>query len=316
MTSAAAHSAPPADHAFRNSLIAAILEASPDGILVVDAGHVIVSHNQRLFEVLGISPGQLSGRNHVSLASLPDRPLLSLVLDLVHDADAFLSRVKALYDDPMLEDQCEVSLKDGRTLERHSSPLWGPDGRYLGRVWYFRDISGRKRTELTLQALSLRDSLTGTANRRHFFDTAAREFVRARRFGRDLSFVMVDLDAFKQINDRWGHAAGDKVLRAFCECSLSELRQVDLFARIGGEEFAILVADTDLDGAYLLAERLRERAAALGVAEGEDTIGFTLSAGVASVEAHDSSPEDVLKRADAALYSAKNAGRNRTMRAG
>lgn len=300
------------DQDFKRSLIDAIHEASPDGILVVDDKDVIVSHNQRFFDVFSILPEEIPGARDGVLNGLPDRLLLSLAIDRVKDKEGFLQRVQKLYADPLLEDKCEVELKDDRTLERHSRALWGAGHQYLGRVWFFRDITEHKQLEAALREMSRQDPLTGVANRRHFFEVAAEEFSRARRFGRDLSFIMLDIDWFKRINDKWGHAAGDKVLKALCESAQSALRQVDLFARIGGEEFAVLVPDTNLDSAFLLAERLRLKAAALGVAEGPDSISFTLSAGVSSLMPEDASAEDALKRADSALYRAKQAGRNRT----
>jgi diguanylate cyclase (GGDEF)-like protein/PAS domain S-box-containing protein len=301
------------DLEFDRSLIAAIQEASPDGILVVNDRDVIVSHNQRLFDVFGIAPEEIPGDHGGQLVGMPDRPLLSRVLGLVRDQDPFLQRVHALYADPLLEDHCEVELKDGRTLERHSTALWGAQRRYLGRVWFFRDITARKQTEAALQQMSQRDPLTGIANRRHFFERATEEYTRARRYGRHLSFIMLDIDWFKRVNDRWGHAAGDKVLQGLCASALAVLRQTDLFARIGGEEFAVLLPDTDADGAFLLAERLRLNAAAQAVAEGGDCIQYTVSAGVATLAPGDAAAEDALKRADIALYEAKGAGRNRTM---
>lgn len=303
------------DLEFDRSLIAAIQEASPDGILVVNDLEVIVSHNQRLFDVLGIAPEEIPGDHGGQLAGLSDRPLLSRSLELVKDQEAFLQRVQALYADPLLEDHCEVELTDGRTLERHSTALWGAHRRYLGRVWFFRDITARKQTEAALRQLSQHDPLTGVANRRHFFERATEEFARARRFGRSLSFIMLDIDWFKRVNDRWGHAAGDMVLKNLCDTAAATLRQIDLFARIGGEEFAVLLPDTDADGAFLLAERLRQNVAAQAVAEGGDSITYTISSGVATLAPEDVTAESALKRADVALYEAKGAGRNRTMRA-
>lgn len=276
---------------------------------------MIVSHNQRLFDVFGIAPEEVPGDHSGQLTGLDDQLLLSRVLEQVKDRESFLQRVKALYADPMLEDQCEIELTDGRTLERHSRALWSAHRQYLGRVWFFRDITMRKRAETALQVLSQRDPLAGVANRRHFFDQANEEFTRARRFGRSLTFIMLDIDWFKRVNDRWGHAAGDKVLKNLCGVAEATLRQIDLFARVGGEEFAVLLPDTDTDGAFLLAERLRLNVAAQGVAEGGDSISYTISAGVASLQPDDVSAEQALKRADVALYEAKDAGRNRTMRA-
>jgi len=301
-------------HEFDQSLISAIHEASPDGILVVSHDDMIVSHNQRLFDVFGIAPEKIPGQRDGVLNGLPDRPLLSRVLELVKDQDAFLQRVQALYGDPLLEDRCEIELNDGRTLERHSKALWGANRRYLGRVWFFRDITDRKQVEQALLEMSQKDPLTGVANRRFFYERVAEEFARARRFGRSLSFVMLDIDHFKQINDRWGHATGDKVLKNLGDSVQNMLRQVDVFARIGGEEFAVLGPDTDLEGAYSLAERVRRGVEAQTVVEGNDTITYTISAGVATLVPEDATFEVALARADKALYAAKRSGRNRTSR--
>lgn len=299
---------------FQDSLVAAIYAASPDAILVVDEHGLIVSHNDLLFDIFGIAPEDVPGQHDGSLAGRPDQPLLSRVLERVADPEGFLRRVRELYADPLLEDHCEIALKNGRTLERHSRALRDAGRRYLGRVWFFRDITARKRTERELRELSQIDPLTGVANRRFFFQRANEEFERARRFGRALSLVMLDIDHFKVVNDRWGHAAGDRVLRALCENCAQLLRKVDLLARVGGEEFAVLLPDTDLEGAWQLAERLRLGAAARSVPEGSETIRFTVSAGVATLLPADSALDEVLRRADRALYEAKAAGRNRTHR--
>lgn len=303
------------DQEFQRSLITAIQEASPDGILVVDDEGVIVSHNQRLFDVFGLAPEEVPGDHRGYLTGMADQTLLSRAAKLVKDQQSFLRRVQALYADPLLEDYCEIELVDGRTLERHSKALWGAGRQYLGRVWFFRDVTLRKQTEAALEQLSQRDPLTGVANRRYFSERATQEFVRARRFGRKLSFIMLDIDWFKRVNDRWGHASGDRVLKNLCDSAYAVLRQTDLFARIGGEEFAVMLPDTDGDGAFLLAERLRQNIAAQGLTEGDDTISYTVSAGVATLMAEDAGAENILKRADVALYEAKGAGRNRTMRA-
>lgn len=302
------------DSEFEHSLIAAIYETSPDGILVVDDREMIVAHNQRLFEVFGISPDDIPGDHGGVLASKPDWPLLSRVLQLVSDPVGFRWRVEELYANPQLEDKCELALNDGRTLERHSRALWGEGRRYLGRVWFFRDITAHKNIESALLKVSRQDPLTGVANRRYFDERAATEFSRARRFGRELSLAMLDIDHFKRINDRWGHVAGDRVLKKLCASVQSELREVDLLARVGGEEFAVLIADTDLEGAFQLAERLRKCVMAQALTEGGDVVRFTASFGVAALGSEDKSPDEVLKRADAALYEAKAAGRNCTKR--
>lgn len=302
------------ENEFDRSLIEAIYEASPDGILVVDDKAMIVSHNQRLFEVFGITPEELTDEPDEGVVGLPDQPLLSRVLELVKHRDSFLKRVQTLYDNPKLDDFSEIELKDGRTLERHSKSLWSPTLRYLGRVWFFRDITLRKRTEDALREMLRRDPLTGAANRRYFFERAVAEFARAKRYARTLSLIAFDIDRFKRINDRWGHAAGDKVLKNLCDSAQSILRKEDLFARTGGEEFVVLVPDTNIESAFRLAERLRELIAEQAVTEDTDTINYTISLGVAAVTPEDVSIESALRRADDALYAAKHAGRNRTLR--
>lgn len=298
---------------FHRSLIEAIYQASPDGILLVDAEGTIISHNQRLFEVLRVDPEAISGKRDASLVGVPDRLLLARALETVKDREAFLEHVEALYANPALEDVCQVEQKDGRTLERHSKALWASDGRYFGRVWFFRDITAQKDAERTLLRMLRHDPLTGAASRRHFFERAGEEVARARRFQHPLSLIMLDVDHFKRINDRWGHAAGDKVLKELCATAKGVLRQQDLLARTGGEEFVVLAPETTAEGAFQLAERLRRRVAAMAVAEGSDAIHCTVSLGVAALQRTDASIELVLKRADDALYEAKRAGRNRSV---
>lgn len=292
----------------RDALLHAIHEGSPDGILVIDPNGMIAYCNRRLLELFDIPVD--SGRD---LTGLPVHALLGKMLDMISDQDSTLLQEREEYADPLLEDHCDMELNDGRTLEHHSRGLRSASGEYLGRGWFFRDITERKQVEHYLEEMSQRDPLTGIANRRHFFDRGHEEFTRARRFSRDLSVIMLDIDWFKRINDHWGHAAGDKVIKNVCECAQSALRQLDIFARIGGEEFAILVTDTNIEGAQLVAERIRKSCVAQRLSDGDDMISYTLSLGVATLAPDDIWIDDSLKRADRALYEAKRAGRNRTV---
>lgn len=293
---------------FDRALVEAVLEASPSGVLIVDENDVIIANNLRLFEVFDIDPAELFGDGSHDLSDRPDNPMLSAALDRVQNPDSFLARVQELYANHELDDHCEIDLKDGRTLERHSTALWDRDRNYLGRVWFFRDITERKQLERMLRESSHRDPLTGIANRRQFFERADEEMARARRYGRELGFIMLDIDHFKRVNDAWGHAAGDRVLVDLCSSADPILREEDVFARVGGEEFAVLLPDTDLDGAYTLAERIREKV----MDHGSGEISYTISAGVAKLMPDDVSAKRPLQRADAALYEAKRDGRNRT----
>jgi diguanylate cyclase (GGDEF)-like protein/PAS domain S-box-containing protein len=296
---------------FQGLLAKAIYETTPDGILVVDAAGTVVSHNHQFAEIWQLQLPQVNGVPTDTAIGSADALVLAAVLEKVQDQAAFLARVRELYDNPQLGDHCEIALKDGRTLERHSTVLHGDDGGYLGRVWFFRDITTQKKIEHALAEQARHDPLTGSANRRYFFERAQQEFARAQRYQMPLSIACIDVDHFKETNDRYGHAAGDEVLKSLCSYGQSLLRESELFARIGGEEFAILMPNTSLGGATHLAERLRRVAANSKLSFNNQEIELQISIGVAKLKTSDGSIEDCLRRADSALYSAKQNGRNR-----
>lgn len=162
------------------------------------------------------------------------------------------------------------------------------------------------------------DFLTGLPNRRHFLQRAEEELVRAQRYGGGLSLIMLDVDHFKRINDTYGHAAGDAVLRALGERCRALLRTADVPGRLGGEEFAVLLPQTDRMQALDAAERLRAGLASLQVEVPEQgtLLQFTVSLGVASRGPEDTTLARLLQAADAALYAAKQTGRNRVVSSG
>lgn len=163
-----------------------------------------------------------------------------------------------------------------------------------------------------IERLASRDELTGIYNRRFFLDALRREKIRCDRGHHTFCFAILDLDKFKAINDRYGHLAGDDVLRAFAECVQKELRESDYFARYGGEEFALLLIDTDLDWASGILERIRQRVEAYPFPHLGSNV--TVSAGIAQYRMEEELNE-TMARADRALYAAKGEGRNAVKRA-
>ncbi|MBW8782164.1 MAG: diguanylate cyclase [Verrucomicrobia bacterium] len=163
-----------------------------------------------------------------------------------------------------------------------------------------------------LRRLATHDELTGLLNRRRFDSLLAEEAERARRLERPLSLVLVDLDHFKKINDEHGHPAGDGVLRALAGVFRAGARSIDRVARIGGEEFALLLMETPRDAALATAERLVEAVRRLRIpTTGTDDLAITISAGVATIPTHAIDGIALVRLADQALYAAKRAGRDR-----
>jgi diguanylate cyclase (GGDEF)-like protein len=210
---------------------------------------------------------------------------------------------------------------EGWRLTRSGSRLWAnsvitalPDeaGAVRGFVVVSRDMTERKRLENDMRRLAAVDGLTGAYNRRHGELLLAAEFSRRARGGLPFAVLMLDVDHFKAINDRFGHAAGDVVLQALTQTCAHAMRPVDIVVRWGGEEFLVILPATDEAGAMSAAERLRATLAATQVAnDGDGPISFTVSIGVALSRGQD--PADLLRRCDVAMYAAKAGGRDRVM---
>ncbi|MBY0430621.1 MAG: GGDEF domain-containing protein, partial [Rhodospirillales bacterium] len=163
-----------------------------------------------------------------------------------------------------------------------------------------------------LERLATTDPLTGAANRRAFFAIAAREIDRMRRHSLPVAVALMDIDYFKRINDTLGHAAGDIVLKRLVERSQAGLRKVDLLGRLGGEEFAVLLPDSDQDGSLIVAERLRKALCDEPILLESGPLTVTASFGLTQLHPGESA-ELALARADIALYQAKESGRNRVV---
>ncbi len=185
-----------------------------------------------------------------------------------------------------------------------------------GKVLYFvaqiQDITERRALLDKLEFQASKDYLTGLSNRRHFLERGEAELAHVQRYGHALSLFMLDIDHFKNINDTYGHKAGDIVLQKLSQVLQDTLRNVDIIGRIGGEEFVVLLPETDLEQALEVAERLREIVAAAPVIrEAGLPLHFTVSIGVVTLKQKDVNLDMLLNQADRALYEAKSTGRNR-----
>ncbi|MFK9080453.1 GGDEF domain-containing protein [Pseudomonas neuropathica] len=201
-------------------------------------------------------------------------------------------------------------LSDKCFINRQAEP-----GQPVIIVGIAEDITDKKQLESELQRLATTDALTRSSNRRHFFEGAEQEFEQARQQGTPLSFLMLDIDDFKVINDTYGHQEGDNVLQHIADSGRAALRRGDLFGRIGGEEFAAVFPGCTPQMALQVAERVQREIQSLSFNRDGQTFGITVSQGLTSLTAEDESVENLFARADAAMYEAKRQGKNRIITA-
>jgi len=417
----------------KNIILKTQQEASQDAILVVDEEAKIVTYNRRFIDVWGV-PEEVVQEGD-------DRPVLAYVSEQVINREEFLSRVNYLMKHKTKTSIEEVHLKDGTILDRYSAPLNGEDGKYYGRVWFFRDVTGKKHNEQLMreseekfrslieqslvgiamieddrfsyinskfaeifgydineifrlapvetamgddksilawamrdrinndgegdaftfrglhkdgtivniegrcarmrfgnklglmmiimditervhaehevQALqaqlreqAIRDPLTGLFNRRYLDEVITSEMARADRGGYPMSLIMCDIDHFKLINDKYGHLAGDEVLRAFSRLIKQYSRGGDIICRFGGEEFLLVLPGMTREDAVVRAEQLRLAFAAALMSHNATIIRATASFGIATFPVDGHTIDALIGAADKALYLAKEAGRN------
>jgi diguanylate cyclase (GGDEF)-like protein len=286
---------------FANILLTTEMEASPDGILVVDANRDVISSNRRFADMWKIAPADMAVRK--------DEVFLAAVTASVKCPKEFLARVQHLYDHPDESGHDEFETVDGRTIDRHTVALHAPGGQDLGRVWFFRDITERKKAEAQALRTARYDGLTGLPNRGVFVEALGHAIANTKRGETRFAVIYLDLDHFKDVNDTLGHPAGDELLKAVAERLRSNTREIDTVARFGGDEFAVVAPDiAEPADAAALADKLIKAIATPFLIDGNDihtgaSIGIDLY-GPESVDA-----EALLSHADVALYRAKSEGR-------
>jgi diguanylate cyclase (GGDEF)-like protein/PAS domain S-box-containing protein/hemerythrin-like metal-binding protein len=292
----------------RSSLAAAFFESQERfriafefasvGIGLIDLDGNIFEVNKPLCEMFGYSKEELETKNLLDIW-VPEERTVALAEFKKASTGA---KARTIFERRYLNKQGEILITEvSRGLARSQ------DGKPLYFIGSFRDITESKRLQTMLEEQASTDPLTGTMNRTRIEERATFELMRSDRYGDRFSLMMIDLDHFKNVNDTFGHLAGDRVLRGFCEIARNCLRATDVLGRWGGEEFVVLLPETGLKGAQLLADRLRVTLAGLRF---DGDIGVTASMGVAGYKEGDELAT-LMARADAALYRAKQAGRNR-----
>ena len=279
-----------------------ITDKSTDIILTQTVAGVIDYASASILPLAGYEPADLIGVAAGTLVQSEDLPIVTKTIRdaLANPAATFIVEYRG-------------RKADGTMLwcESHTRAITDEDGKVVGTVSAIRDISRHKQLQAALAQAAQTDPLTGIVNRRAF-DVALDQRLADVAAGRGIGVCAVlDLDFFKRVNDRHGHDAGDRVLCTFVDVARRSLRAEDLIARLGGEEFALIIWNADLAEAHAICERLRREVADLSVTTGfGDDIRFTFSGGLAPLRAG-RSRQHILRHADEALYRAKNAGRNR-----
>lgn len=288
------------------------LDNSPDCFGILDSNDKLVFCNDTFASAYGISKHEALGKTNKQLLKLAWKNKKGIAIN-TNDFDLWYQKVELLHQKKKLN-QFETDFTDGRWFQMTRTNL---DNGYIMLLGV--DISNLKETQNSLEIankkieeLALTDQLTGVNNRRSLKYISNREIQRAKRYQQTLSVLMLDLDKFKDINDGYGHEAGDYVLRQFANLCYEQLRLTDSIFRVGGEEFAILLPMTDLIAAQSMAERLRLliKAHKFYFERLDQTIDLTVSIGISSLSDDEQSFKDLMTQADKALYMAKRGGRN------
>lgn len=282
-------------------------------LVSLDAAGLVCEWNTTIGNLTGLTSEDVLGKPY-SIFSPAQATTSEQVRDRLREADSggwSLDegwRVKA--DDSRFWGSMLISPLRDPALEPTALPLLDNETEPVYSL-IMRDISERREASEQHRLATACDHLTGITNRRAFFEAADREIARRKQSPRPLSLVLFDADHFKAVNDTYGHPAGDAVLCHLAKLLMSTFRQVDVVARVGGEEFAVLLPSTDVKTCLKIANRLRENVEAQVVEVDGSQIRFTVSGGVASMNDSIDSLDALMKLADKALYQAKASGRNR-----
>ena len=289
-----------------NAKLGTMLSGIDGGVMFVDADNVVVEVNDWFLRLIRQPRQIVVGRRIDDLSELRVlKPLLESTERLRAQAAGGAAVIQQTVG--------------GTEVFLRLQPIHRED-RYEGALVSVTDVTEAVQAKRQLEETNRRleeqaatDELTGLPNRRRFLDVLRHEFEQARRYGTSLVLAVVDVDRFKNINDVYGHAFGDRVLREVANTLQACVRTVDTVARLGGDEFEILMPQTEIQDAFSTAERIRREIAQLPISDGAEVLQVTVSIGIGSAAGSaDRTPDNLVQRADEALYAAKGAGRDCT----
>lgn len=278
------------------------LLGSSRGVAIVDAGTGTIDMvNDAFARIHGGEPADFNGARIDDLVTADSTAAIASLLDELRRtgyAGAELEHVR----------------RDGAFVSVYSEVAADIDenGNFEKLIFMVQDISERKRIEDNLVKLADTDTVTGLWNRRRFEDELTRQVSRCRRYHEEAGLLLVDLDVFKTVNDTYGHRSGDGVLKAIGDTLIARLRESDGAARIGGDEFAVLLPNVSVSQATLIGDSLRREISGLEFELAGDQVKVTASVGVIHIDSESGSDEEIMVAVDRALYRAKRAGRDRT----
>lgn len=301
--------------AFKQANFQILVDLCPDAIIGINRQGLVTIFNEAAEIITGWPAAEVVGKLHVTQLYHPPQLARQVKKAIYSTSDESVGRVRNM----------EVTIKTRTGSEIPvllSAVVLEEDGVEVGSVGYFHDLTRTKK----LERISITDTLTGLYNRYHFHTVLDRELGRSERYHRALTLVYLDLDKFKPFNDTFGHPEGDNVLRLVGRCCRQILRTQDPGFRIGGDEFALLLVETDLEGGYLVAERFRHsfnKQWLQNISDKNQKLPpISLSMGVAQhnqeqlPNGENENADNLIRRADMAMYEAKRAGGNRVVTAG
>ncbi|AKK00570.1 MULTISPECIES: sensor domain-containing diguanylate cyclase [Pseudomonas] len=298
----------------------AVVQSIDVGVVVLDRDYRVQVWNTFMENRSGIQPKDAQNQHFFSLFPEIDRQWFSRKVESVATlgTPAFTIWEQRPYLVRFMNYQPITGEEEFMYQNTTLLPLHSPDSKINHICLVIYDVTdvATNRHQLQaanaqLQQLSSIDRLTGLYNRGHWEENLKAAYARHLRYGNELSLVMFDIDHFKRVNDTYGHQAGDKVIEQVARVLREHVRDSDAAGRYGGEEFGVVLSDTDKEGAQVFAERLRKAIEGLEVMHGDQRIRFTISLGVADLSQPANSHADLIAWSDHALYTSKESGRNR-----